>query len=123
MIKQKTTVILIDNNQKIRKPVLIPTIFIKYWRIITAGFFMFLGITLYSLVLIGKEYLLQEQKEFAALNVKNKQESEELAKKHSFITRQINEVNNLLISKGIKETNPKTETENQHSYSLHLDKD
>jgi murein DD-endopeptidase MepM/ murein hydrolase activator NlpD len=123
MIKQKTTVILIDNNQKIRKPVLIPTIFIKYWRIITAGFFMFLGITLYSLVLIGKEYLLNQQKEFAALNVKNKQESEELAKKYSFITRQINEVNNLLISKGIKKTIPKTETENQPSFSLPLDQD
>ncbi|KAI9550225.1 hypothetical protein GHT06_003597 [Daphnia sinensis] len=74
-------------------------------------------------VLIGKEYLLYEQKEFAALNVKNKQESEELAKKHSFITRQINEVNNLLISKGIKETIPTTETENQPSFSLPLDQD
>lgn len=122
MIKQKTTVLLIDNNQKIRKPVLIPTIFIKYWKIITAGFFMFLAITLYSLVLIGKDYLNNKQKEVTALKVQNKQESEELAKKYNFITHQINEVNNLLVSKGIKKTTTTT-VEDEPVFSLPLVED
>jgi len=122
MIKQKTTVLLIDNNQKIRKPVLIPTIFIKYWKIITAGFFMFLAITIYSLVLIGKEYLNNKQKEITALKVQNKQESEDLAKKYNFITDQINEVNNLLVRKGIKKTTT-TAIEDQPVFSLPLVED
>lgn len=122
MAKQKTTVILIDNNQNIRKPVLIPTVFIKYWKIITTGFFMFIGIVLYSLILIGKEYLNLQQEEVTALNIKNKQESAELAKKYNFITRQINEVNNLLISKGISKPNP-LETDIQPSFSLPLVQD
>lgn len=122
MVKQKTTVILIDNNQNIRKPVLIPTIFIKYWKIISTGFFMFLGIVLYSLVLIGKEYLSLQQKEVTALNIKNKKESEELAKKYNFITRQIREVNSLLISKGISKPT-QTESEEQPNFSLPLIQD
>lgn len=122
MVKQKTTVILIDNNQNIRKPVLIPTIFIKYWKIITTGFFLFLAIALYSLVLIGKEYLNLQQKEVTALNIKNKQESAELAKKYNFITRQIKEVNNLLVSKGISKP-ASTELEEQPIFSLPLIQD
>jgi murein DD-endopeptidase MepM/ murein hydrolase activator NlpD len=83
---------------------------------------MFLAITLYSLVLIGKEYLNNKQEEVTALKSQNKEESEELVKKYNFITHQINEVNNLLVSKGIKKT-MNTAIEDQPNFSLPLVQD
>lgn len=108
MRKQKTTVIFIDNNQKVRKPILIPTFFIKYWKLIAFCFFTFLGIGIYTSVLFGKQYLIQQQQEITALVTKNKIYSEKLVNQYEYLTRQISEVNELLISKGINKAGTKS---------------
>lgn len=107
MRKQKTTVIFIDNNQKIRKPILIPTFFIKFWKLIAFCFFTFLGIGIYTSVLFGKQYLIQQQQEVTALVTKNKIYSEKLVNQYEYLTKQISEVNELLVSKGISKTGAK----------------
>jgi murein DD-endopeptidase MepM/ murein hydrolase activator NlpD len=108
MRKQKTTIIFIDNNQKVRKPILIPTFLIKYSKLIAFCFLTFLGIGIYTSVLFGKQYLVQQQQEITALVTKNKVYSKKLVNQYEYLTRQISEVNKLLISKGINETGAKS---------------
>ncbi len=113
MAKQnKTTVIFIDNNQKIRKPVLIPTFFLKYWKFFFGGFFVFLGISMYTFVLVIKQYSILQEKEIKSLTKKTEVYSEKLVQQYDFVTEQITEVNNLLKSKGLKEVNLNKPLEN-----------
>lgn len=101
----KTTVIFIDNTQKIRKPVLIPTFFLKNWKFFFWGFFVFLGIIIYTFFFIIKQYSILQEKEILSLTKKTEVYSEKLVKQYDFVTEQITEVNNLLKSKGLKEIN------------------
>lgn len=132
MAKQKTTIIFLDNNQKIRRPLLVPTFFLKYWKTIGFCLFALVGIGMYTLFLLGKQHLYPPQKQIILATKKNKIDTIELAKQYHFITKQIEEVNKLLINKGIKvastknaggETslNPIFDEENRNLFEKYLD--
>jgi murein DD-endopeptidase MepM/ murein hydrolase activator NlpD len=106
---KKTTVILVDTNQRFKKPILIPTFLLDYWKVISFSVLLFLGLGIYTFVLIGKLYFIQQKNEIQAQNERIKTFSQELNKQYDFITRQITEVNKLLDSKGI----PKTRQQNE----------
>lgn len=102
---KKTTVIFIDTDQRFKKPILIPTFFLAYWKLISFGVFLFVSLGVYTLIMVGKFYFTQQQNEIHAQNEKIKTFSQELSRQYEFITRQITEVNKLLISKGIQKAN------------------
>lgn len=106
---KKTTVILVDTNQRFKKPILIPTFLLDYWKIISFSGLLFLGLGIYTFVLIGKLYFIQQKNEIQAQNERIKTFSQELNKQYDFITRQITEVNKLLDSKGIPKTRQQSE--------------
>jgi murein DD-endopeptidase MepM/ murein hydrolase activator NlpD len=102
---KKTTVIFIDTDQRFKKPILIPTFFLEYWKFISASVLVFLGLGIYTFIMIGKLYFIQQQNEIHAQNERIKTFSQELSKQYEFITKQITEVNTLLVSKGIQKAN------------------
>ncbi len=104
---RKTTVIFINTDPRFKKPILIPTFFLEYWKFISAGVLLFLGLGVYTFVLITKMYFMEQQNEILAQNERNKTFSQQLSRQYDFITRQITEVNKLLISKGIQKPNQK----------------
>ncbi len=105
---KKTTVIFIDTDQRFKKPILIPTFFLEYWKFISVSALLFIGLGVYTLIMIGKLYFIQQQNEIQAQNERIKTFSQELSRQYDFITRQITEVNKLLISKGIQKANLKS---------------
>ncbi len=104
---RKTTVIFINTDPRFKKPILIPTFFLEYWKFISAGVLLFLGLGVYTFVLITKMYFMEQQNEILAQNERNKTFSQQLSRQYDFITRQITEVNKLLVSKGIQKPNQK----------------
>jgi murein DD-endopeptidase MepM/ murein hydrolase activator NlpD len=104
---RKTTVIFINTDPRFKKPILIPTFFLEYWKFISAGVLLFLGLGIYTFILITKMYFMEQQNEIHAQNERNKTFSQELSRQYDFITRQITEVNTLLVSKGIQKPNQK----------------
>jgi murein DD-endopeptidase MepM/ murein hydrolase activator NlpD len=104
---QKTTVIFINTNPRFKKPILIPTFFFEYWKFISASVLLFLGLGVYTFILITKLYFMEQQNEIHAQNERNITFSQELSRQYDFITQQITEVNKLLISKGIQKPNQK----------------
>ena len=104
---RKTTVIFINTDPRFKKPILIPTFFLEYWKFISAGVLLFLVLGVYTFVLITKMYFMEQQNEILAQNERNKTFSQELSRQYDFITRQITEVNKLLVSKGIQKPNKK----------------
>jgi murein DD-endopeptidase MepM/ murein hydrolase activator NlpD len=104
---QKTTVIFINTNPRFKKPILIPTFFLEYWKFISASVLLFLGLGVYTFILITKLYFMEQQNEIHAQNERNITFSQELSRQYDFITQQITEVNKLLISKGIQKPNQK----------------
>jgi len=98
---KKTTVILVDTNQRFKKPILIPTFLLDYWKLISVSVLLFLGLGIYTFVMIGKLYFIQQKNEIQAQHAQIKTFSQELNRQYDFITRQITEVNKLLDSKGI----------------------
>lgn len=106
---KKTTVIFIDTDQRFKKPILIPTFFLEYWKFISASVIIFLGLGIYTFIMIGKLYFIQQQNEIQAQNERIKTFSQELSRQYEFITHQITEVNKLLVSKGIQKANQKND--------------
>ena len=104
---RKTTVIFINTDPRFKKPILIPTFFLEYWKFISGGVLLFLGLGVYTFVLITKMYFMEQQNEILAQNERNKTFSQQLSRQYDFITRQITEVNKLLVSKGIQKPNQK----------------
>ena len=104
---RKTTVVFINTDPRFKKPILIPTFFLEYWKIISVSALLFLGLGVYSFILITKMYFMEQQNEIHAQNERNKTFSQELSRQYDFITQQITEVNKLLISKGIQKSNLK----------------
>jgi murein DD-endopeptidase MepM/ murein hydrolase activator NlpD len=104
---RKTTVIFINTDPRFKKPILIPTFFLEYWKFISAGVLLFLGLGVYTFILITKMYFMEQQNEILAQNERNKTFSQQLSRQYDFITRQITEVNKLLVSKGIQKPNQK----------------
>lgn len=104
---RKTTVIFINTDPRFKKPILIPTFFLEYWKFISVSALLFLGLGVYSFILITKMYFMEQQNEIHAQNERNKTFSQELSRQYDFITRQISEVNKLLVSKGIQKPNQK----------------
>jgi murein DD-endopeptidase MepM/ murein hydrolase activator NlpD len=104
---QKTTVIFINTNPRFKKPILIPTFFLEYWKFISASVLLFLGLGVYTFILITKLYFMEQQNEIHAQNERNITFSQELSRQYDFISQQITEVNKLLISKGIQKPNQK----------------
>jgi murein DD-endopeptidase MepM/ murein hydrolase activator NlpD len=104
---RKTTVIFINTDPRFKKPILIPTFFLEYWKYIGASVLLFFGLGVYTFILITKMYFMEQQSEIQAQNERNKTFSKELSRQYDFITQQINEVNNLLVSKGIQKPNQK----------------
>lgn len=104
---RKTTVIFINTDPRFKKPILIPTFFLEHWKIISAGVLIFLGLGVYTFILITRMYFMEQQNEILAQNERNKTFSQQLLRKYDFITTQMNEVNNLLVSKGIQKPNQK----------------
>ena len=105
---KKTTVIFIDTDQRFKKPILIPTFFLEYWKFISVSVMIFLSLGVYTFILIGKMYFTQQQNEIHAQNERIKTFSQELSRQYDFITKQITEVNKLLVSKGIQKPNQKS---------------
>lgn len=99
---KKTTVIFIDTNQRFKKPILIPTFFLEYWKFLSVTFLLFLSLGVYTFIMMAKLYFVEQQNEIHAQNERIKTFSQELSKQYDFITGQITEVNELLVSKGIK---------------------
>jgi murein DD-endopeptidase MepM/ murein hydrolase activator NlpD len=106
---KKTTVIFVDTDQRFKKPISIPTFFLDYWKFISFSVVLFLGLGIYTFIMIGKLYFIQQKNELQAQNEQIKTFSQELTKQYDFITRQITEVNKLLESKGIPKPNQKSE--------------
>lgn len=106
---KKTTVILVDTNQRFKKPILIPTFLLDYWKLISFSVLLFLGLGIYTFVLIGRLYFIQQKNEIQAQHAQIKTFSQELNRQYDFITRQISEVNKLLDSKGIPQTSQQSE--------------
>lgn len=106
---KKTTVILVDTNQRFKKPILIPTFLLDYWKLISFSVLLFLGLGIYTFVLIGRLYFIQQKNEIQAQHAQIKTFSQELNRQYDFITRQITEVNKLLDSKGIPQTSQQSE--------------
>jgi murein DD-endopeptidase MepM/ murein hydrolase activator NlpD len=104
---KKTTVVFIDTDQRFKKPILVPTFLLDYWKIISFGVFLFLGLGIYTFLMIGKLYFIEQKNEIQAQNERIKTFSKELTKQYDFITRQITEVNRLLESKGIQKADQK----------------
>ncbi len=101
MAKRKTTLIFIDNNQKIRNPVFIPSYLIEHLRIIFLGFFVLVGVGIFTGFSSRNIYLYEQYKEVEVHSLKNRMESEMLSKKYDSIVKLITDVNTLLIDKGI----------------------
>jgi murein DD-endopeptidase MepM/ murein hydrolase activator NlpD len=80
---------------------------LEYWKFISAGVLLFLGLGVYTFILITKMYFMEQQNEILAQNERNKTFSQQLSRQYDFITRQITEVNKLLVSKGIQKPNQK----------------
>ena len=106
---KKTTVIFINTDPRFKKPILIPTFFLEYWKFISVSVLLFLGLGVYSFILITKMYFMEQQNEIHAQNERNKTFSQELSRQYDFITQQITEVNKLLISKGLQKSNQKND--------------
>ena len=104
---RKTTVIFINTDPRFKKPILIPTFLLEHWKFISAGVLIFLGLGVYTFILITRMYFMEQQNEILAQNERNKTFSQQLLRKYDFITTQITEVNNLLVSKGIQKPNQK----------------
>jgi murein DD-endopeptidase MepM/ murein hydrolase activator NlpD len=101
MAKKQTTLIFIDNDQKIRNPVFIPTYLIENMRIIVLGFFVLVGTGIFTSFSSRKSYLYEQYKEVEVLSLKNKLDSAMLSEKYDSIVTLITDVNRLLIDKGI----------------------
>jgi murein DD-endopeptidase MepM/ murein hydrolase activator NlpD len=106
-LARKTTIIFINTDPRSKKPILIPTFFLEYWKYIGLSVLLFFWLGVYTFILITKMYFMEQQSEILAQNERNKTFSQELSRQYNFITQQITEVNNLLVSKGIQKPNQK----------------
>lgn len=104
-INKKTTVIFVHADQKIQKPLLIPTFFLKYWRFFFLTSFLFVFMGLYPIYSETKSYFLVQQQDLNRERENVINYSNEVKKKYGLLLDQINGVNSLLASKGIQGVN------------------
>lgn len=109
MAKQKTTVLFIDSNHRIRKPFLIPTFFIKNWLLLSCILLLSVGISVYSAVSYGKQVIAQQEAALEAVKRSYLEEAQALKSKKEHISQQIEAVNSLLLTKGINPVIPPTQ--------------
>jgi murein DD-endopeptidase MepM/ murein hydrolase activator NlpD len=114
MAKPKTTVIFIDGSQQVKKPLLIPSFYLYYWKLITVVLTISTSATVYGIIWMGNQYLLQHQKELLISKEEFKNETEKLKIQQDFFNKKIDEVISLLEVKGIHLIKPsKSEAETQ----------
>ena len=101
MAKPKTTVIFIDGSQQVKKPLLIPSFYLHYWKHIIAVLMISISATVYWAISMGNKYLLQHQKELTISEEKFKYETEKLKNQQDFFNKKLDEVISLLEVKGI----------------------
>jgi len=114
MAKPKTTVIFLDGSQQVKKPLLIPSYYLQYWKLITVILFLSTSATVYGAIWMGNQYLLQHQKELTISKEGFKIETEKLKIQQDFFNKKIDEVISLLEVRGIhliKPSKSKAETQ------------
>lgn len=106
MAKSKTTVIFIDGSQQVKKPLLIPSFYLRYWKLITLILIISSSATVYGAIWMGNQYLLQHQKEIAISKEELKIETDKLKIQQDFFSKKIDEVTSLMEIKGIRLIKP-----------------
>jgi murein DD-endopeptidase MepM/ murein hydrolase activator NlpD len=106
MANPKTTVIFIDGSQQVMKPLLIPSFYLRYWKLITFILIITSSATVYGVTWMGNQYLLQHQKELAISKEELKIETDKLKIQQDFFSKKIDEVTTLLKIKGINLVKP-----------------
>lgn len=101
-ITKKTTVIFVHTDQKIQKPLVIPTFFLKNWKFFFMTSFFFIFLFLYSIYMETKSYFLEQQNQLTKEKESVQNYSNEVKEKYGLLLDQINEVNSLLESRGIQ---------------------